>query len=70
MFSSVSHPATLQNLVTKDLATEVIQESLLSAKVHGQQEVNVVFDRYRDETIKGTTRTRRSKTARPIRRLV
>ena len=30
----------------------------------------VVFDRYRDETIKGTTRTRRSKTARPIRRLV
>ncbi len=30
---SVSHPATLQNLVTKDLATEVIQESLLSVKV-------------------------------------
>ena len=27
VFSSVSHPATLQNLVTKDLATEVIQES-------------------------------------------
>ena len=25
VFSSVSHPATLQNLVTKDLATEVIQ---------------------------------------------
>ena len=25
-FSSVSHPATLQNLVTKDLATEVFQE--------------------------------------------
>ena len=39
MFSSVSHPATLQNLVTKDLATEVIQESLLRAKVLGQQEV-------------------------------
>ena len=36
---SVSHPATLQNLVTKDLATEVIQESLLRAKVLGQQEV-------------------------------
>ena len=32
--------------------------------------MDVVFDRYRDETIKGTTRTRRSKTARPIRRLV
>ena len=32
--------------------------------------IDVVFDRYRDETIKGTTRTRRSKTARPIRRLV
>ena len=33
VFLSVSHPATLQNLVTKDLATEVIQESLLRAKV-------------------------------------
>ena len=32
--------------------------------------IDVVFDRYRDETIKGTTRTRRSKAARPIRRLV
>ena len=30
--------------------------------------IDVVFDR--DETIKGTTRTRRSKVARPIRRLV
>ena len=39
MFSSVSHPATLQNLFTKDLATEVIQESQLRAKVLGQQEV-------------------------------
>ena len=39
VFSSVSHPATLQNLVTKDLATEVIQESLLRAKRLGQQEV-------------------------------
>ena len=39
VFSSVSHPATLQNLVTKDLATEVFQESLLRAKVLGQQEV-------------------------------
>ena len=32
--------------------------------------IDVVFDRYRDETIKGATRTRRSKTARPITRLV
>ena len=39
VFSSVSYPATLQNLVTKDLATEVIQVSLLRAKVLGQQEV-------------------------------
>ena len=36
VFSSVSHPDTLQNIVTKDLATEVIQESLLHAKVLGQ----------------------------------
>ena len=44
--SSVSHPATLQNLVTKDLATEVIQESLLRAKVLGQQDVKkFVHDR-------------------------
>ena len=39
MFSSVSHPGTLQNLVTKVLATDVIQESLLRANVIGQQEV-------------------------------
>ena len=32
--------------------------------------IDDVFDRYRDETIKGATRTRRSKAARPIRRLV
>ena len=35
VLSSVSHPGTLQNLVTKDLATEVIQKSLLRAKVLG-----------------------------------
>lgn len=34
----------------------------------GYQRIDVVFDRYRDETIKGATRTRRSKSARPIRR--
>ena len=32
--------------------------------------IYVVFDRYREETIKGTIRTRRSKAERPIRRLV
>ena len=32
--------------------------------------IDVVFDIYRDEAIKSTNRTRRSKTARPIRRLV
>ena len=46
MFSSVSHPGTLQNLVTKDMATEVIQESPLGATVLGQQKVkNFVQDR-------------------------
>ena len=39
VFSYVSHPARLQYIVTKDLATEVIQESILRAKVLGQQEV-------------------------------
>ena len=39
VFSSVSHLPTLQELVTKDLATEMIQESLLRAKVLVQQEV-------------------------------
>ena len=39
VFSSVSHPGTLQHLVKEDLATEVIHESLLRAKVLGQQEV-------------------------------
>ena len=39
LLESVSHLDTLQTLVTKDLATEVIQESLLRAKVLGQQAV-------------------------------
>ena len=34
------------------------------------QRVDIVFDRYRKETIKGATRTRRTKAARPIRRIV
>ena len=32
--------------------------------------IDVVFDRYREETIKGATRTRCTKAAQPIRRLV
>ena len=34
------------------------------------QRVDLVFNRYRDESIKSKTRVRRAKTARPIRRLV
>jgi hypothetical protein len=34
------------------------------------QRIDVVFDRYRDESIKGATRTRRSKSARAIRRSI
>ena len=32
--------------------------------------VDVVFDRYREESIKAFTRQRRSKTCRPLRRLI
>lgn len=32
--------------------------------------IDVVFDRYREESIKSGTRTKRTKTSRPIRRLV
>jgi len=45
VFSSVSHPGTLQNLATKDLATESIQESLLRAKELGQEVKKFVQDR-------------------------
>jgi len=34
------------------------------------QRIDIVFDKYREETVKGTTRTRRTKAARPIRWLV
>jgi len=45
VFASVS-PDSLQNLVTKDLATEEIQNSLLCAKELGQEQVNTfVADR-------------------------
>ena len=39
MFDSVS-PGSLQNLATKDVATEAIQSSLLSAKDLGQEKMN------------------------------
>ena len=38
-------PDTLQNLFTKDLATEAIQNSLLFAKQLGQEEVNTFVDK-------------------------
>ena len=34
------------------------------------QRIDIVFDRYREESIKGGTRARRTKTPRPIRRIV
>jgi hypothetical protein len=39
VFSPTSHPECLYNIATKDLVTEEIQESLLSAKHLGQQQV-------------------------------
>ena len=51
-----------------DLADTCVKTVLKAGS--GYHRIDVVFHRYRDETIKGTTRTRRSKTARPIRRLV
>lgn len=46
VFPSVSHPDTLQNIATKDLATEQIQDSLLHAKELGLEEVEkFVHDR-------------------------
>ena len=50
-----------------DTYVKTVLKALAGSKYHI---IDVVFDRYRDEPIKGTTRTRRSKTALPIRRLV
>ena len=36
----------------------------------GDHRIDFVFDTYRDDTIKGTVRTRRYKTTRPARHLV
>ena len=53
-------------LTCGDLADTYVKTVLKAGSEYHR--IDVVFDRYRDETIKGTTRTR--KTARPIRRLV
>ncbi len=47
----------------EDLADTYVKTVLKAGSEYHR--IDVVFDRYRDETIKGTTRTRRSKTARP-----
>ena len=51
-----------------DLADTYVRKVLKMGSSY--QRIDVLFDRYRAETIKSTTRTRRTKTARPIRRLV
>ena len=51
-----------------DLADTYVKTVLEAGSEYHRSDV--VFDRYRDETIKGTTKTRRSKAARPIRQLV
>lgn len=51
-----------------DLADTYVRAVLKAGSNY--QRIDVVFDRYREETIKGATRTRRTKAARPIRRLV
>ena len=51
-----------------DLADVFVRDVLKSGyKFH---RIEVIFDRYREESIKSATRERRCKTARPIRRLV
>ena len=51
-----------------DLADTYVKTVLKAGSEYHRLEI--VLNRYRDETIEGTTRTRRSKTARPIRWLV
>ena len=58
----------LSTVTFGDLADKYVKTVLKAGSEYHR--IDVVFDRYRDETIKGTTRTLRSKTARPIRRLV
>lgn len=51
-----------------DLSDEFIK-SVYQSGAHYRR-IDVVFDRYRHESIKSTTRQRRSKTTRPIRRVI
>jgi uncharacterized LabA/DUF88 family protein len=51
-----------------DLADTYVRSVLKAG--HGFQRIDVVFDRYRADTIKGTTRKRRGKFTTPIRRIV
>ena len=53
-----------------DLADTYVRAVLSNKAGSNYQRVDVVFDRYREETIKGATRTRRTKAARQIRRFV
>ena len=57
------------NAVTFGDLADIYVRAVLKAGSNYQR-VDVVFDRYREETIKGATRIRRTKAARPIRRLV
>ena len=51
VFASDVHPAVLQNIATKDLATEKIQESLFNAGKLGHQQLEVfVNDRLLAQT--------------------
>ena len=51
-----------------DLADTYVRAVLKAGSNY--QRIDIVFDRYREETIKGATRTRRTKAAQPIRRVV
>ena len=51
-----------------EYADRFVQAVLAAGKNY--QRIDVVFDRYRDDTIKAGTRTRRTQAARPIRRVI
>jgi len=58
-----------ENTVTfGDFANRYASAVLMASSNY--QRIDVVFDRYREDTIKSSTRIRRSKTSRPIRRII
>ena len=63
---ALGKPANAQTF--GDLADTYVCKVLKSGANY--QWIDIVFDRYREETIKSTTRTRHTKSARPIRQLV